>query len=168
MISSYSNTDDQPYRIHPIYQSLLNPKELNQNISLNVPPGDRVAILEAMIISFVCEKRQPLSLTGDIVTLSRELTKDTKTFSKIKLKRTVAQNKLQLGVALSMLNKIRSTYFSLNLDEATRSNHHRVSYFSKVKKVVVFEHFASTDAPITITENILNTLINLFKEKSTP
>ena len=98
VIPGYSNTDDQPHGIHPDYQSLLNPKELYQNISLNVPSGDSIAILEAMIISFACEKRQPLSLTGDIVTLSRELAKYSKTFSKIKLKRTAAQYKLLLGV----------------------------------------------------------------------
>ena len=69
--------------------------------------------MKAMIISFVCEKRLSLSLTGDIVTLSRELTRDTKTFSKVKLKRTAAQYKLQFGVAKtleeSLLSEIRST-----------------------------------------------------------
>ena len=50
--------------------------------------------MEAMIISFVFEKRLPLSLTGDIVTLSQELAGDTKTYSKVKLKRTAAQCKL--------------------------------------------------------------------------
>ena len=71
MIPGYSYADDQSYSIHPVYQSLLNPKELKSNSSLNAPACNRVANMEAMIISFVCEKRLPLSLGGDIVTLSR-------------------------------------------------------------------------------------------------
>ena len=133
VIPGYSD-DDQSYGIHPVYQSLLNHKELKSNNSLNVPSPDRVANMEALIITFVCEKRLPLSLTGDTVTLSRELAK---------LKRATAQYKLQLGVAKtldeSMLSEIISTYFSLSLDGATSSNHHRVltvsvSYFIQGKK----------------------------------
>ena len=70
MIPGYSYADDQSYDIRPVYQNLLNSKELKSNSSLNVPSRDRVANMEVMIISFVCEKRLPLSLTGDIVTLS--------------------------------------------------------------------------------------------------
>ena len=71
-----------------------------------------------------------------------------------------------------MLSKVRSTYYPLNLDEATSSNHHRVltvsaSYFNQGEKVV-FEHLASNNVPAVTIENILNTLINLFKEKSMP
>ena len=162
VIPGYSYADDQSYDIRPVYQNLLNSKELKSNSSLNVPSRDRVAIMEVMIISFVCEKRLPLSLTGDIVTLSRELTRDTKTLSKVKLKRTAAQYKLQFGVAKtleeSMLSEIRSTYFFLNLDEATSSNHHRVLtvlvfYFNHGKKEVVCEHLASINVLAVTTEN---------------
>ena len=61
---------------------------------------------------------------------------------KVKLKRTIAQYKLQVGVAKtleeSMLSEITSTYFLLNLDEETKGNHHRVlpvlvSYFTQGK-----------------------------------
>ena len=72
-----------------------------------------------------------------------------------------------------MLSEIRSTYYSLNLDEATSSNHHRVltvsvSYFNQGKKEVACKHLASINVPAVTIENILNTLINLFKEKSIP
>ena len=178
MIPGYSYADDQSYGIHPVSQSLLNPKELKSNSFLNVPPHDRVASLEAMIISFVCERRLPLSLTVDIVTLSLELARDTKTLSKVKLKRTAGQYMLQFGLAKtleeSLLSEIRSTYFSLNLDEATSNNHHRVltvlvSYFNQGKKEVVCEHLTLINVPAVTTENILNTSINLFlKKKSVP
>ena len=132
--------------------------------------------MKAMIISFVCEKRLPLFLAGDVATLAWELVRDTKTLAKVKLKRTAAQYKLQFGVAKtledSMLSEIRSTYYSLNLDEAISSNHHRVltvsvSYFNQGKKEVC-KHLASINVPAVTIENILNTLINLFKEKSIP
>ena len=109
--------------------------------------------MKAMIISFVSEKRLPLFLAGDIATLAWELVRDTKTLAKVKLKRTAAQYKLQFGVAKtledSMLSKVRSTYYPLNLDEATSSTHHTVltvsaSYFNQGKKVV-FEHLASNN-----------------------
>ena len=68
-----------------------------------------------------------------------------------------------------MLSKIRSTYFWLNLDEATSSNHHRVlavlvSYFNQGKKVVC-ECLTSINAPAVRTENIGNTLIYLKKNQ---
>ena len=53
MIPGYSHADDQTYDIHPVYQSLLIPKELRSNCSLNVPSHNRVANMEAMIVSFV-------------------------------------------------------------------------------------------------------------------
>ena len=73
----------------------------------------------------------------------------------------------------SMLSEIRSTYFSLNLDEATSSSYHRVfkvlvSYLNQGKKEVACDHLASINAPAVTTENLLNTLINLLKEKSIP
>ena len=64
VIPGYSYADDQSYGIHPVYQSLLNPKELKSNSYLNVLSRGGVANMEAMIISFVCEKRLPLALTG--------------------------------------------------------------------------------------------------------
>ena len=70
MIPGYSYADDQSYRIHPVYQSLLNPKELKSNSPLNVLSRGGVANMVAMIISFVCEKRLPLISYRDIVTLS--------------------------------------------------------------------------------------------------
>ena len=152
----------------------MNPKELKSNSSLDVPSRDRVANMEAKIISFVCEKRLSLSLTRDIVTISRELARDTKIILKVRLKRTAAQYKLQFGVAKtlerSMLSEITSTYFSLNLDEATSSNHHRVltvlvPYFNQGKKEVVCEYLALINVPAVTTENILNNLIYLKKNQ---
>ena len=102
VIPGYSD-DDQSYGIHPVYQSLLNHKELKSNNSLNVPSPDRVANMEALIITFVCEKRLPLSLTGDAVTLSRELAK---------LKRATTQYKLQLGVVI-ITEYLQSQYLIL-------------------------------------------------------
>ena len=85
--------------------------------------------MEAMIISFVCEKWLSVPVTGDIVTLKWELTTDTKTLLKVKLKRTATQYKLQFGLAKTWKRvcsaKEYATYFWLNLDEATSSNHHK-------------------------------------------
>ena len=53
VIPGYSHANDQSYGIHPVYQSLLIPKELRSNCSLNVPSHNRVANMEAMIVSFV-------------------------------------------------------------------------------------------------------------------
>ena len=52
VIPGYSHADDQTYDIHPVYQSLLIPKELRSHCSLNVPSHNRVANMEAMIVSF--------------------------------------------------------------------------------------------------------------------
>ena len=64
MIPDYSYGDDQSDGIHPVYQGLLSPRILKSNGSLNASSRDKVANMEAMIISFVYEKRLPLSHTG--------------------------------------------------------------------------------------------------------
>ena len=50
--------------------------------------------------------------------------------SKVELKRTASQYTLQFGVSKTLqqgtLSEIRSTYFSLNLHEATSNIHYRV------------------------------------------
>ena len=43
-----------------------------------------------------------------------------------------------------------------------------VSYFNQGKKDIVFEHLILINVSAVTTENILNTLINLFKKKSIP
>ena len=58
-----------------------------------------------------------------------------------------------------MVSEIRSTYSLLTV---------LVSYFNQGKKEVVCEHLALINVPAVTTENILNTLINFFKEKSLP
>ena len=64
MIPDYSYGDDQSDGIHRVYQGLLSPRILKSNGSLNASSRDKVANMEAMIISFVYEKRLPLSHTG--------------------------------------------------------------------------------------------------------
>ena len=64
VIPDYSYGDDQSDGIHPVYQSLLSPRILKSNGSLNACSLDKVANMEAVIRSFVCEKRLPLSHTG--------------------------------------------------------------------------------------------------------
>ena len=133
VIPDYSCGDDQSDGIHPVCQSLLSPRILKINGSLNASSRDKVANMEAMIISSVCEKRLPLSLTGILWHFHESSLEIQKLFYKVKLKRTAAQYKLQFGVAKTLEESM--------LREITLHTSHEI--LMKQLVVIVIEYWQS-------------------------
>ena len=163
------------YGRHPMYHKYISTEKapaLKPNISI----CDRKANMEAMVLAFVAEKSSSFSMAGHIVDLAKELSKGSKVLQKLKVARTTSSYKLRHGLAekfdVQLCEKLRKSPFSLNLDETTSSNLHKVltvlvSYFCDVRKEVVVEH-SSLNVQVCTSESIYNTLIDLFKEKNLP
>ena len=93
---------------------------------------DRVANMEAMIVAFIAEHNLSFSLSEELIELSKELSRDTTALKRVKLHRTTSSYKLTFGLAVhwknELVEQLRLTPFSINLDESTSSNTKHVFY----------------------------------------
>ena len=97
-----------------------------------------------------------LFILESLIELAKELSKDPKALSKLKMHRTTVSYKLQYGLAntfrLQLTERLRTTIYSLNLDEATSKNLMHVftvlvSYYDRSAKKVKVEQLASLNVP---------------------
>ena len=103
--------------------------------------------------------------------IAKEFTKDLKALSRLHMHRTSASYKLTHGLSKSLherlVNKLKETPFSKNLDEATSSNLLRVfsvliSYYSNTTSSVNVEHLASISVLTVDSEHLFDELKKLF------
>ena len=103
--------------------------------------------------------------------IAKEFTKDPKALSRLHMHRTSASYKLTHGLSKSLherlVNKLKETPFSMNLDEATSSNLLRVfsvlvSYYSNTTSSINVEHLASISVPAVDSEHLFDELKKLF------
>ena len=102
--------------------------------------------------------------------IAKEFTKDLKAVSRLHMHRTSASYKLTLGLSKSLheslVNKLKETPFSMNLDEAT-SNLLRVFsvlvfYYSNTTSSVNVEYLTSISVPTVDSEHLFDELKKLF------
>ena len=91
---------------------------------------DRVAQQQAMVLAFMCENNMSFSSIPNLIELVKELARDRTALSKLKMDRTSASIKLKHGLAKTMtedlVSELKSSFFSLNIDEATSNNNKKV------------------------------------------
>ena len=97
-----------------------------------------------------------LFILGSLIELAKELSKDPKSLSKLKMHRTTVSYKFQYGLAntfrVELTERLRTTTYSVNLDEATSKNLMHVlivlvSYFDRSAKKVKVEQLPSLNVP---------------------
>ena len=79
----------------------------------------------------------------------------------------------QRGSKMNSWKKLRKTFFSFNLDEATSTTHHKVltilvSYFCELCKEIIVEHLVSVNIPIMNAETVYAAVVDLVKSKEIP
>ena len=86
---------------------------------------DRKAHAEAMTLSSLAENYLPLSLILKLIKFALEMARDDKALKSISMQRQTETHKLK-GLALvihkKLINNLRQTKFSMNIDEATSNN----------------------------------------------
>lgn len=140
------------------------------------PPSfkDRVAQQEAMICAFLAEHTLPLSLAPHVVKLAQALSSDHKALQSLSMERCTATYKLKQGLhevtRKRIVNKMRETPFSINLDEATsKSNKKRilnilVCFFDSELGESVTHLYASLELTIVNATTVHAAVVEKFKE----
>ena len=112
-----------------------------------------------------------------LIKVGKELAKDPRALAKLDMDRTTASYKMRFGLARTFhdrnLSNLQNSFFSLNIDESTSANLHRVlavlvSYFSPSAKEIVVEHLTSFSVHHVDAQSLYNELLTLFEEKNIP
>ena len=102
-----------------------------------------------MVLGTIAEHSLNFTMAPVIIKTAKELAKDKAALDHLSMDRTSASYKMQYGVKRTIMEKIlqsiRNTRFSLNIDEATSHNNKKilailVSYYSEEDKRFVVEH----------------------------
>ncbi|XP_030828178.1 uncharacterized protein LOC115919185 [Strongylocentrotus purpuratus] len=141
----------------------------------NVSLPDRQAYAEATILAFTAEHSLPFSIVNDLIHLNQELAKDKQVLENLSMDRTTASYKMTHGLSKTfheeLIEDLKSSHFSLNIDECTSETNQRVvtvlvSYFSEKENKVVTKHLSSFKVVTVNSETLYNHLVALFDKYS--
>ena len=133
--------------------------------------------LEAYVISFVVENSLPLSSVPKFIEFAKNLARDHKALSELKMNRTATSYKLVDGLNVYERKKIvdamKSYPFSINIDECTSNNHHKVfsilvSYFDEILGLSVVQHYKSVSMIEVNVLTLFETICKLFQDDQIP
>ena len=138
---------------------------------------DRKHYLEAYVISFVVENSLPLSSVPKFLEFAKNLARDHKAFSELKMNRTATSYKLVDGVNVyehkKIVDAMKSYPFSINIDDCTSNNHHKVfsilvSYFDEILGLSVIQHYKSVSMIEVNALILFQTISKLFQDDQIP
>lgn len=130
-----------------------------------------------MVLGVVAEHNLPLTMAPALIDLAKELAKDKKALDNLSMDRTTASYRIRHGLSKTFLeetiNNIRSSPFSLNIDESTSNSNKRVlailvSYYSEKNEKVLLEHLASIEVVKVDSESLYNVILDLFDKYDIP
>lgn len=160
----------------PCSSSTISPdKPIQPPRKPTTPLVDRVATMEAMILSVMAENSMPLTFAPVLVDIARACSLDPKALAHVKLSPASAAFKLKYGLAQTILQSLvadlKVTPFSLNVDEATSSNNKKVLTvlvsFYKGPQIFV-HHLASVEIMKADSETIFKAICQIFEEHDLP
>lgn len=163
------------YGLHPMFHSMKVTATKTAPESLT-PLADRVTNSQAMVISFIAEKSLAFSIAPDIIELAKALATDKKALDKLSMHRTAASYKLQYGVAKTFKEKLfedlKTSFFSLNMDESTSKNHQKiVSVLVNLKdenKRIVTKHLSSFSVKTADSASLFKGICDIFETNDLP
>ena len=85
--------------------------------------ADRALNEDTLVLSYCAERNLSFACTGEIIDITKELSKDCKALIQTQSFRTTASYKITFGlgryIEQKQISNLQETYFSLNIDEAT-------------------------------------------------
>ena len=118
-----------------------------------VPVKDRIVSQEAMLLGFLAENTLPFTMAPKVIELTKAMSADKTTLSKLSVSRTTASYKMRFGLAKTIEDQhsqeLQNTFSFLKTDEATNDASHKkiltilVRFFLYEKGEVVVRHLAS-------------------------
>ena len=107
--------------------------------------NDRILHNKAFVLSFVVENNIPIAKVPHVVKFAQFLSKDPKAFSGLKLDRTSVNYTLKEGLAQSnhesLVTKLKSKHFPLNLDKCTASIKEMMMIVEKVSSHIMIAFY---------------------------
>ena len=173
-LQSPGASEKAPYGIHPLFKKsavAVQPPRPKIHVT------DRVVNAEAMVLGHLAERSLPFTEAPGIIKLTKALARDMEALNELSMDRTSASIKMRLGVAQTvkeeLIRAMRSGPFSLNIDEATSNNLHKVlcvlvSRYSAPGKKVVVEHLASVSLIKVDSETVFNAIEKLMEDNEIP
>ena len=132
--------------------------------------------LEAYIISFVVKNYLLVSPVPKYIEFAKNLARDHKALSEMKMNRTAASYKL-VGLNVyerkKIIDAMKSNPFSININECTSNNHHKVfsilvSYFDEILGLSVVQHYKSVSMIEVNALTLFQTTCKLFQDDQIP
>lgn len=141
------------------------------------PVADRVVNAEAMVLSYVAENSKHFSEVPKLISLAKALAADKPALDQLSMDRTSASYKMTHGLSKTfqdkLINDLKTSKFSLNIDEATSSNNQKVlavmvSYFCSDANDVVIKHLDSISVIKVDADTLFKALDSLFQKHEIP
>lgn len=139
--------------------------------------SDRVTSAKLRICAFLAEHCLPFSLSPDLIDLIKTLGSDQESCKKLSMCRKTASYTLTHGLArsvkLELHQKLKTTYFSINLDESTDNAGRKivnvlVRFYDDAKGEVVTQLLGSYSESHATSANLFAGLAELLDQDSDP
>ena len=133
---------------------------------------DRKSVMEALLLSFLCEHNLPISLAPKLLQLCKDVNRDPKALNEISMSPGAATYKTVHGLGLfynkAVICKLQKNSFSVNIDKCTASNGMKVftilvSYFDDELERSL-EHYKSIECIDVSAEILSEKVLNAFIE----
>jgi hypothetical protein len=170
-----SQGGEKAYGLHEMFANVAVRKE--QQPKPVVPVPDREKNAEATILGFIAEHSLPYTIAPALVELVKELSKDRNALNGLSMHDTTALYKMRYGLAKTMheelVETLRTTKFSMNIDEATSTNLERVlavlvSYYCEKEKKVVVRHLTSVSVIRVTAEALYDEIVKIMEDNNIP
>ena len=127
-----------------------------------------------MLLGFLAKNTLPFTMAPKLIELTKAMTADKTTLSKLSMSRTTASYKMRFGFAKTIKDQLseelQNTYLLLNIDQATNDATHKkiltilVSFFSYKKGEVVVRHLAL----ISLESGQVDCITEIFQSRNLP
>ena len=138
---------------------------------------DRKCIMEAHLLSFVCEHNLPVYLTSKLLQLCKDVNRDPKVLNEINLSPGSATYKIVDGLGhfynKAVICNLRKKPFSINIDECTESSGMKVftilvSYFDDELGKSTVHYYKSVECIEISAELLTDAILKAFSEDEIP
>ena len=154
-----------PYGIAQSVHTTSKCPAMRNKINPVVSLVDRKHHLEAYVISFMVENSLPLSSVPKFIEFAKNLARDHKALSELKMNRAAA--------SYEIVDAMKSYSFSINIDECISNNHHKVfsvlvSYFDEILGLSVVQHYKSVSVIEVNALTLFENTCKLFQDDQIP
>ena len=175
ILGSFCTHTSTSYGLAPIFKKAISLKQMPASEPPAAPVKDHIVSQEAMILGFLAEYTLPFTMAPKLIELTKAMSADKTSLSKLPMSRTTVSYKMRFGLAKTIKDQLseelQNTYFLLNIDKATNDAGHKkvfkilVSFFSYE---VVVKHLASKSLKSVKSSILFDRITEIFQSRNLP